>query len=269
MSHELAELRDATLSIASEAAALVMTGYRNPGAIQKKGRIDLVTDYDMRSEALILERLTRLCPGDTLIAEETRQGQASGRAWYVDPIDGTTNFAHGHPFFCVSIGLYDGAQPLLGVIHAPALGVVWSCAAGMGAFRNAVACHVSETSALSEALLATGFPYDRATSPDNNFTEFTTIKRLSRGVRRCGSAALDLAFVADGTYDGYWEQKLKAWDMAAGAALVKEAGGHLTDYAGGAGDPRNGQLIATNGHIHRELLDVVMRARAGLRPAPT
>lgn len=261
MSRELADLRDATVSIAAEAAALVMTGYRNPGAIQKKGKIDLVTDYDMRSEALIIERLTRLCPNDTIIAEETRHGQASGRAWYVDPIDGTTNFAHGHPFFCVSIGLYDGAQPLVGVIHAPALGVVWTCAAGGGASRNAEPCRVSSTNAVSEALLATGFPYDRATSPDNNFSEFTTIKRVSRGVRRCGSAALDLAFVADGTYDGYWEQKLKAWDMAAGAALVLEAGGCLTNYAGEPGDPRNGQLVATNGLIHTELLQTIQAAR--------
>lgn len=262
MSAELVELRDATVEIAAEAAAVVMDGYRRPGAIHKKGRIDLVTDFDLRSEALIVERLSRLCPSDAIVAEETRHAAADGRVWYVDPIDGTTNFAHGHPFFCVSIGLYDGAKPLVGVIHAPALGVVWMCAAGDGAFRNAERCHVSETSSLGDALLATGFPYDRATSDDNNFAEFTTLKRIVRGVRRCGSAALDLALVADGTYDGYWEQKLNAWDMAAGAALIVEAGGVLNDYDGNLGDPRRGQLVASNGRIHAELLETIQRVRS-------
>lgn len=266
MNTECLELRDATVAIAAEAAALIMTGYRNPGAIHKKGRIDLVTDYDLRSEALILERLDRLCPGDTIIAEETRHAPASGRTWYVDPIDGTTNFAHGHPFFCVSIALYVGTTPWLGVINAPALDVVWKCAAGSGSFRNDVRCRVSDTASLDDALLATGFPYDRATSEDNNFAEFMAIKRRARGVRRCGSAALDLALVADGTYDGYWEQKLKAWDMAAGAALILEAGGTLSDYAGNAGDPRNGQLIASNGRVQGELFDAITAARAGLKP---
>lgn len=274
MSNEYAELRDATAVIAAEAAALVLSGYRSPGAIRKKGRIDLVTDYDLRSEALIIERISRLCPADTIVAEETRHATAAGRTWYIDPIDGTTNFAHGHPFFCVSIALYDGARPLVGVIHAPALGVVWKCATGLGAARTQAsradeACRVSDTDNLGDALLSTGFPYDRATASDNNFTEFTAIKRVARGIRRCGSAALDLALVSDGTYDGYWEQKLSAWDMAAGAALVLEAGGKISNYAGDPGDPRTGQLVASNGKIHGELLTLIARARAGLRPAPT
>jgi myo-inositol-1(or 4)-monophosphatase len=199
LSAELVELRDATTEIAAEAAALVMRGYRRPGEIHKKGRIDLVTDFDLRSEALIVERLSRLCPTDAIVAEETRRTAAVGRVWYVDPIDGTTNFAHGHPFFCVSIGCYEDARPLVGVIHAPALGVVWTCAAGNGALRNGERCQVSHTASLGDALLATGFPYDRASSVDNNYTEFMALKRIVRGVRRCGSSALDLAFVADGS----------------------------------------------------------------------
>lgn len=262
MNAELVELRDAVVVIAAEAATLVMQGYRQPGAIHKKGRIDLVTDFDLRSEALIVDRLSRLCPSDAIVAEETRHAAADGRVWYLDPIDGTTNFAHGHPFFCVSIGLYDGPQPLVGVIHAPALGVVWMCAAGTDAFRNGARCHVSQTPLLGDALLATGFPYDRATSDDNNFREFMALKRIVRGVRRCGSAALDLALVADGTYDGYWEQKLNAWDMAAGAALIVEAGGVLNDYQGNVGDPRRGQLVASNGRIQSELLAVITAARS-------
>jgi len=261
VSVEALELRHATAVIAADAAEIVMQGYRRPGTIHKKGRIDLVTDFDLRSEALIVDRLSRLCPSDTIVAEETRHATAAGRVWYVDPIDGTTNFAHGHPFFCVSIGLYDGAQPLVGVIHAPALGIVWMCATGTGAFRNGERCHVSQTPLLGDALLATGFPYDRATSDDNNFREFTTLKRIVRGIRRCGSAALDLALVADGTYDGYWEQKLNAWDMAAGAALIVEAGGVLNDYDGAVGDPRNGQLIATNGKIQAALLTTIRGVR--------
>lgn len=264
MTQELIELRDAVVVIAHEAAELVMGGYRRPGTIHKKSRIDLVTDFDLRSEALIVERLTRLCPADAIVAEESRHAAAQGRCWYVDPIDGTTNFAHGHPFFCVSIGLYDDAAPLVGVIVAPALGVTWMVAAGSASMRNGEPCHVSETSALSEALLATGFPYDRATAVDNNFAEFTSLKRVVRGVRRCGSAALDLALVADGTYDAYWEQKLNAWDMAAGAALVVGAGGEISDYIGKPGDPRSGQLVASNGQVHAELLAMIANARASL-----
>ena len=164
--------------------------------------------------------------------------------WYVDPIDGTTNFVHGHFFFAASIALYRGLEGIVGVVHAPALGVTWKAARGAGAYRNEVRCQVSSRAKLEEAVCATGFPYDRWTNPDNNHAELAAFLERCRGVRRCGSAAIDLCLVADGTYDVYWEKALNAWDMCAGALLVEEAGGRLSGYEGEPADPRAGRLIA-------------------------
>jgi myo-inositol-1(or 4)-monophosphatase len=185
----------------------------------------------------------------------------------VDPLDGTTNFAHGHPVFAVSMGLYAGREGLVGVVAAPAMGVTWWAARGHGCFRNGVPCRVTNTDALGDALCATGFPYDKWTNPDHNVRELDAFLTRTHGVRRGGSAAVDLAMVADGTFDLYWEQRLSPWDMAAGAVLVSEAGGTLSDYDGTAGDPLKGRLVATNGHLHAETLAVLQRARRG--PART
>jgi myo-inositol-1(or 4)-monophosphatase len=251
-----AELVAIALAAAREAGAFVHSSWRKHPAAEHKGKTDLVTRFDRESERLLRDRLSYATPFP-VVGEEAGGERASGESeatWFVDPIDGTTNFVHGHPFYCVSIGLVVGVLPIAGVVVAPALGVEWTGGEGYGAFRGGEACRVSDVSRFSDALLATGFPYDRSSNDDNNFDAFVAIKKKCQAVRRCGSAALDLCLVADGTYDGYWERKLAPWDCAAGAALVVAAGGRLSDYAGGPADVLSGQLLATNGAIHDALV---------------
>jgi myo-inositol-1(or 4)-monophosphatase len=259
----LAKARDA----AREAAAFVHTGWRTrPHADSKRGATDLVTYYDRESERLLRARLSAETPF-AIVGEELgppTPGSSAEAVWYVDPIDGTTNFVHGHPFYCVSIGLVAGGAPALGVVVAPALGVEWTGVVGRGATRGGKACEVSGVLAFEGALLATGFPYDRSKSPENNFDAFVHIKRRVQAVRRCGSAALDLCLVADGTYDGYWERNLGAWDLAGGAAIVLAAGGRISDFAGRTPDVTRGNLVASNGRIH----DALVRALADAGGAP-
>jgi len=255
-------------AIAEEAAVLALEGYRSDLQIQKKGEIDLLTDYDLRCEALIRARLADSFPKHAVVGEEGQDTGSGSLVWYVDPIDGTTNYAHGHPNFSVSIALYDGAVGLVGVVAAPALGVVWSAAKGMGALRNDVPCRVSRCDELTEALCATGFPYDRRTTEDDNLDEFHAFLKCTQGIRRGGSAAIDLAMVADGTFDAYWEQRLNPWDMCAGALLILEAGGRLSDYQGGPADPRTGRLVATNGRLHEAVVEVLGRARGEVESRP-
>lgn len=261
LEHALAVAR----AIAEEAGNTLLGGYRQGGEVRKKGDIDLVTDHDLASERLVRHRLSSAFPRHRIVAEEASEGSVAaggaGPVWYVDPLDGTTNFAHGHPFFSVSIALFDGARGLVGVVAAPALGVIWSAGRGLGARRNGVEARVSETSTLSDALCATGFPYDKWTNPDHNVAELDAFLTRTRGVRRGGSAAIDLAMVADGTFDLYWEKGLSPWDMAAGAVLVEEAGGTLSDYDGAPGNPLVGRLVASNGHLHAATLEVLASAR--------
>ncbi|GAC1571039.1 MAG: inositol monophosphatase family protein [Polyangiales bacterium] len=230
--------------------------------IERKGSpIDLVTEVDRASERAIVAVLAR--SGIAIIAEEGARIEGSteigSAVWYVDPLDGTTSFAHGHPFHCVSIGLVRDGAPIIGVVHAPMLGVVFSGGPRLGATRRDLvrgierALAVSHTKALDEALLTTGFPYDRRTSDDDNLAAHGAMTKLTQGVYRCGSAALDLSLVADGTYDGYWERKLKPWDVAAGMALVVAAGGVVTDPSGGEANMDDGRLLATNGFLHDAL----------------
>ncbi|MFW6050875.1 MAG: inositol monophosphatase family protein [Myxococcota bacterium] len=247
--------------IASEAAAAILGGWRMGAAVRKKGAIDLVTDYDLAAEAHIRRSLAAVFPEHRIVAEEGEDQGEGNLVWYVDPLDGTTNFAHGHFMFTVSIALYDGAEGVVGVVVAPALGVTWKAARGLGAHRNGQPCRVSGTATLSEALCATGFPYDKWTNPDHNVAELDAFLTRTQGVRRGGSAALDLAMVADGTFDLYWEDRLSPWDMAAGAVLVREAGGRLSDYDGAPGDPRTGRLVATNAHLHDATLEVLGQVR--------
>jgi myo-inositol-1(or 4)-monophosphatase len=243
------------LDAARAAGALAEQGWRRRPSTRHKGSVDLVTQFDLDSEALLRERLASSAL--PIIGEE-RGGERSDDprtpTWYVDPIDGTTNFVHGHPFWCVSVGLAAAGCPLLGVVVAPSLGIEWTGLVGERSTRAGETCGVSEVSRLEDSLLATGFPYDRRTSPDNNFDAFVAIKRKCQAVRRCGSAAIDLCFVADGTYDGYWEKKVRPWDVAAGSAILLAAGGKLTDYQGEPAKVTDGVVVATNGRMHHELI---------------
>lgn len=249
---EKTELVRIALAAARDAAAFVSQGYRKGVRAEHKGRVDLVTRFDRESEQLLRERLvteTRF----SVVGEEAG-GATSSLTWYVDPLDGTTNFVHGHPFYCVSVGLLAGLDPVLGAVVAPALACEWTGIADGESTRNGERCRVSEVARFQDALLATGFPYDRSRRPDNNFDAFVAIKQKCQAVRRCGSAALDLCLVGDGTYDGYWERTLRPWDLAAGSAIVLGAGGRFTDFDEGKVDPMTGNVVATNGAIHDALL---------------
>jgi myo-inositol-1(or 4)-monophosphatase len=225
-------------------------------AEHKRVETDLVTEYDRRAEKLIVDAIRELHPDDLILAEEGGEvgSSTSGRRWLIDPLDGTTNFTHGLPFFCVSVGLWEDGQPLVGVVQAPALQWSFWAARGQGTWWNGRQIRVSKTPTLPQALLVTGFPYDRRTSPENNFDQFVALKQQAQGVRRIGAAALDLAMVAAGWLDGYWEMKLKPWDLGAGALLVTEAGGRISSWSGGPFDVDSGEAVATNGLIHDALV---------------
>lgn len=260
--NELAELTALALNAAKTAGRLVHSAWRKHPVAERKGRIDLVTEWDRRSEACVTECLSKHAPF-AVVGEEgsdTTGGDVNAPVWFVDPIDGTTNFVHGHPFYCVSIGLAQRGVPLLGAIFAPALDVTWTGYAGGAAMRNGERCAVSLVNALDDALVATGFPYDRSTNKDNNFAPFVRVKKQALGVRRCGAAALDLCLVADGTYDAYWERSVKPWDVAAGSAIVRAAGGCVTAYDGGDFAVTTPHVLASNGALHPTLLAELLRA---------
>ncbi|HET7539638.1 MAG TPA: inositol monophosphatase family protein [Polyangiaceae bacterium] len=253
------ELAQIAFEVAGEAAKLLYEGFRKRPTISEKGRADLVTEYDLASERLIRERLREKTPELAIVGEEQGGTPAPGNGltWYCDPLDGTTNFAHGHFFFCVSLGVAEAGLPIAGAVVAPALATHWRAFRGGPALRNDEPCRVSETSELRQALVATGFPTDRSDPATNNFSSFTRVKPLVRGIRRCGSAAIDLCLVADGTYDAYWERRLNAWDLMAGSALVLAAGGMLSALDGTPPDLSVGNVLASNGRIHRDLSNVI------------
>jgi myo-inositol-1(or 4)-monophosphatase len=247
------------LDVARAAARAASDLLRGAQAEQIRGKLnpkDLVTEWDIRSEELIRRVLEPT--GIPVLGEEAGQSGGAGSArWVVDPIDGTVNFAHGLPIWAISIALEEHGRAVCGVVAAPALGWWFEAEAGGGARdEHGVALRVSDTRDLEQALLVTGFPYDRATSPDNNFAEWEHLQRRAGACRRLGAASIDLCLVARGWMDGYWERKLKPWDYAAGALCVVEAGGIV--------DLHEGEVVASNGAIHQGLiaeLEVVRRAK--------
>jgi myo-inositol-1(or 4)-monophosphatase len=253
----LEELTRIALTVAREAGASALGSWRSGVAVREKGRRDLVTEADLASERLIRERLSQLTPDIPVVGEEEGGEREAPRVWYCDPIDGTTNYAHGHPVWAVSIGLMEGALPLLGAVVAPALATEWHGWSGGPARRNGDECFVSGTSDIQSALLATGFPRERDTAPDNNFDSFVRVKKAVRGVRRCGAASVDLCWVADGTFDGYWERRLSTWDLAAGVAIVRAAGGRVSHLDGSTPKLDEGNVIASNGRVHDELASLL------------
>lgn len=262
---ELELILEGARRVAREAGALVLSGWRMGGAVQKKGPVDLVTEYDLRSEELVRRRLREEFPDHVVVGEEHADqddASAGDLVWYVDPIDGTTNFAHGHPFFAVSLGLCLRGEPIAGVIVAPALGMEWCAARGLGTTRNGAPCRVAATGELGEALAATSFPYDKPAGEKSNFRQFEVFYRRTHGVRRCGATALDFAMTADGTYAFYWGYDCGPWDACGGAILVEEAGGTVTDVFGAPMRPPQGALLATNGLLHAAALDLLREVRA-------
>jgi len=259
MSMHAADL-DFAVELAKRAGVIVTESYERTMQIDRKSKRDVVTDVDYRSEALVLEAIRDQYPADAILAEESghhrrRSRGGTGRAttsrtWVIDPLDGTTNYAHGFPWFCVSIALEVDGEVRLGVIYQPMLDELFTAVKGEGAFLNGRLLRVSRREPLKNCLLATGFPYDRTRDNENNFANFVNFQMAARAVRRAGAAALDLANVAAGRLDGYWEVKLKPWDVAAGQLLVTEAGGRVTNHAGEPFSIYDHRVLASNGLVH-------------------
>lgn len=244
-------------TLAATAGGTVLKYYwGNLQDIQEKGRSgDLVTEADKASEAAILEVLKRHVPGHGILAEESGSlGDTSSRyLWAIDPLDGTTNYAHQYPAFATSIALLIDGVPQVGAVYNPFHDELFQGATGHGATCNGTPIKVSQTNSLDQSLLVTGFAYDRRETPDNNYAEFCYLTHLTQGVRRGGSASVDLAYVACGRLDGYWERGLSPWDLAAGVVLVQEAGGKVTAYDESPFEIRSGRILATNGFLHSSL----------------
>lgn len=249
------ELMKGLIHLADEAGDIVRDGASRTKKIMHKGRIDLVTETDMAVETMLKKELAQLLPGADFLAEETAKNTELGElTWIIDPLDGTTNFAHGLPFVANSIGLWYKDRVVLGVVNLPLLGEMFTAIEGRGAFMNGKPIHVSSETCMEKSLLATGFPYDIDRYLESILRHFKTLLPLTQGIRRPGAAALDLAYVACGRYDGFFENALNPWDTAAGILLVKEAGGCVSEfdetipYAFGATS-----ILATNGGIHKQL----------------
>lgn len=243
------------LRAAYRAAEVLRERFRTTLTVGRKGPNDLVTDADLAAEEAIVATLRRAFPDHAVTAEEggTRAEGAEYR-WWVDPLDGTVNFAHGIPIFAVSIACLRHDTPLVGAVLQPLTGELFTARAGKGAFRNGEPIRVSGEPRVAEGLLATGFPYDREAHWEAMSGRFLRCLRAARGIRRLGSAAIDLCWVACGRFAGYWESGLKPWDAAAGVLIVREAGGRVTDFRGGPVRLESGEVAASNGLVHEELL---------------
>ncbi len=247
-------LRVAT-EIARRAGALLLDGFERRHTLELKSAYEVVTEMDRASESLIVTAISRAFPDHAIVAEEgSGIEQDSPFLWVIDPLDGTNNYAHAFPFFAVSIALLEQGALRLGVVFDPLRDELFVAERDAGAWCNNRRLHVSATPSLAASLVSTGFPYDYAASTENNAAQFDRVQARTQGVRRAGAAALDLAYVAAGRLDAHWELRLKPWDSAAGALLIQEAGGRLSDWRGNAWDPWNDRLIASNGHIHNELI---------------
>jgi myo-inositol-1(or 4)-monophosphatase len=248
---------EVAIEAAREAGAMLRVEFDRPKKISYKGEADIVTESDRRSETAIVARLRRHFPEHAIIAEEGSNSDAAGSryCWHVDPLDGTTNFAHGYPCFAVSIGLTEDGEPIAGAVFNPVADELFSAARGEGAYLNGKPIHVSSVEKLAHSLVATGFPtHQRKRSANMEYYWEFTLR--SHGVRRDGSAALDLCSVACGRFDAFWEFRLNSWDTAAGMLLVREAGGTVSDLAGQAYRPGGFDMLASNGRIHGEMREI-------------
>ncbi len=245
---------------AREAGQYILSNLGKTKQISFKSKeSNLVTEVDKKSEEIIIETLLKDFPDYDILAEEsgTSSTKNSEYMWVIDPLDGTTNFAHGLPIFSVSIGLIKGSEVIAGVVYDPTRDQMFVAGKGKGAFLNGKKLSVSKTKDIKKSLLVTGFPYNVEENPDFCFERFVVMTKNSRAVRRLGSAALDFAYVAAGIFDGFWEVKLNPWDIAAGLLLVKEAGGKVTNFRGEESDIFNPQILASNGHIHEKMIELL------------
>jgi myo-inositol-1(or 4)-monophosphatase len=257
------ELLARMTAISREAGRLIMTYFERRIGYEYKGDVDLVTEADRASEKLIVERIRQHFPSHDIVGEEgTRKDTGSDYRWYVDPLDGTTNFAHGYPVFCVSLGVEGTDGIVAGVLYDPTRDELFAAEKGSGASLNGRPIQVSKTKKLSESLLATGFPsHKRHKNPNIHFYHQLTLR--SHGLRRAGSAALDLANVASGRYDGFWEFNLNPWDTAAGVLLVTEAGGTVSRFDGSPWRIDSSETLASNRILHNELMENFSEIFAG------
>ncbi len=247
---------EAALSAAKEAGEVLSQGFGWQHSVRYKGEVDLVTEVDEQAEQVIGEILLGAFPAYGMLAEEggALAGEEDAR-WIVDPLDGTTNYAHGLPLFAVSIGLERAGEVVLGVVHDPTREETYVAERGRGATLNGEPVRVSDTGELIQALIATGFPYDRAEMPEA-LELFGRLSALTRGMRRLGSTALDLCYVAAGRLDGYYERGIWAWDLAAGSLILEEAGGKVTDYRGGELNLEGREIVASNGALHPAMIEL-------------
>ncbi len=247
--------------VARGAGEILRENFGKRQVVHFKGEINLVTEVDHRSEAYIMERIRRAFPDHGILSEESSEVVSSSPyRWIVDPLDGTTNYAHNYPCFCVSIALEREGELLGGAVFDPLLPEAYTARKGGGAFRNGERIRVSDTASLRRSLLATGFAYDVKESTDNNLDFFREFIFTGQAIRRDGSAALDLCYLACGRFDGFWELKLRPWDTAAGLLILREAGGLATRLDGSPYDIRQPEILASNGRIHEEMMAVIRRA---------
>lgn len=258
------EYLEAAAEAGKQAGEMLRTNINKSREITFKGAVDLVTNHDKESQQLIFNHLSSLYPDHDFLAEEDLcEERGADFRWIIDPIDGTTNYAHRFPFFCVSIALEWKGNMALGAVYDPTRDEMFTAVVDEGACLNGKLIHVSTVGDLNNSLLATGFPYDLRESKVNNIDHFANFAVRAQAIRRCGSAALDLCYVACGRFDGFWEMKLNPWDVAAGALIVQEACGRVSDFGDDQYSPWGKEILASNVRIHRQMLDVL---RMGGRP---
>lgn len=252
-------LLEAAVSASKKAGALLRTYAGSGFRVEYKNPINLVTDADRAAEQCVIDQIRTYFPSHRFLAEERGRVEEtpSPYLWIIDPLDGTTNFAHGYPAYCVSIGLEYEGRCVLGAVFDPTRDELFTASEHEGAQLNGRPIHVSETTALNNSLLVTGFAYDIRETKRNNLDHFVKFALKAQGLRRTGSAALDLCYVAAGRFDGFWEVRLNPWDMAAGSVIVREAGGRLTNFSGRDLSIYGQELVASNGQIHEAMLTVL------------
>jgi myo-inositol-1(or 4)-monophosphatase len=254
----MSEWKSFALDVARKSGALLKEMFSSKHQIHYKGDINIVTEADKMSENLIIQEIRREFPEHGILSEESDAINGDGKMrWIIDPLDGTTNYAHGYPVFCVSIALENEGEVVLGVVYDPMRNDMFVAVRGEGAYLNDKKLAVSSVNNLSRSLLATGFPYDIRDSQENNLDYFNAMAVNVQAIRRAGAAALDLAYLAAGRFDGFWELKLKPWDTAAGCLLVTEAGGVISDIAGDKWHLQSPNLLASNGLIHEQMKKVL------------